>query len=150
WMAYGYAALYARQINVRKCVDFLARNAAQVGLHVFRRIDDTDRVRLSDHDVARWLDNPNPAMTTYRLDESLVAGLALYGQAYWLKDRGADGELSLIRLPPHEVEVYGGLLPTSFVWHVNGPGGPVSLDPGDVVAFGSYNPLDDKCGISLL
>jgi HK97 family phage portal protein len=149
WMlSAAYAAIYATQINVRKCVDFLARNAAQVGLHVFRRVSDTDRQRVSDHPLAQWLANPNPAMTAYRLIEALMADLALYGQAYWLKDRQSGGRLSLVRLPPQEITVYGGLLPTAFVWTVGG--GPVPLPTSDVVPFGTYNPIDPKCGLSLL
>ena len=42
-----YAQLYTQQPNVRVCVDFLARNIAQLGLHVFRRVSDTDRERLT-------------------------------------------------------------------------------------------------------
>jgi len=35
---YTYSRLYREQPNVRTCVDFLARNVAQLGLHVFRRM----------------------------------------------------------------------------------------------------------------
>jgi hypothetical protein len=46
---YDYATIYRMQPNVRTCVDFLGRNLAQLGLHVFKRISDTDRERLTDH-----------------------------------------------------------------------------------------------------
>jgi len=57
---YDYAALYRMQPNVRTCVDFLARNIAQLGLHVFRRVSETDRVRLRDHPLAMVLGRPLP------------------------------------------------------------------------------------------
>ena len=33
----SYGRLYATQPSVRICVDFLARNVAQLGLHLYRR-----------------------------------------------------------------------------------------------------------------
>src|SRR5688572_16141759 len=82
-----YAHIYETQPNVRICVEFLARNIAQLGLHVFRRVSDTDRVRLFDHDVANWLSRPNPQMTRYRLFEATVQDFAIYANAFWLKVR---------------------------------------------------------------
>src|SRR5262245_33102561 len=58
-----YAALYRTQPNVRTVVDFVARNIAQLGIHVFRRVSDTDRVRLADHALADWLNHPTPYIT---------------------------------------------------------------------------------------
>ena len=43
-----YEQLYEKQPYVRTCVDFLARNIAQLGLHVFRHKGETDRVRLRE------------------------------------------------------------------------------------------------------
>src|SRR5262245_29435221 len=70
--AADYAALYRTQPAVRTVVDFLARNVAQLGLHVYRRVDDTDRERLTDHDLAQWIEKPNFATTRYRLFEALM------------------------------------------------------------------------------
>lgn len=56
---YAYATLYRMQPNIRTCVDFLSRNIAQLGLHVFRRVTDTDRLRLTDHDLAARLSRGN-------------------------------------------------------------------------------------------
>src|SRR5262245_66104 len=71
----AYADIYATQPNVRICVDFLSRGIAQIKLHVYRRVSDTDRERLADHELTRWLAHPNPSTTRYRLFESLVADL---------------------------------------------------------------------------
>lgn len=146
----AYADIYRAQPNVRICVDFLARNIAQLGLPVYRRISDTDRERLADHDLAKWLSNPNPATTRYRLIESLVSDLGIYFNAYWLKIRyqapnGRDA-IGLVRLPPDEVSVDGGLLPTKFVWTSNGRQKDIALS--DVVYFNGYNPLNSKMGLS--
>lgn len=136
-----YAAIYRTQPNVRTVVDFLARNIAQLGVHVFRRISDTDRARLFDHDVARWLSRPNPSTTRYRLIETLVADYAIYFRAFWLKIRPG-GELGLVRLPPDKMQVEGALQPTSFVWTL--PNGDTrEFDPAEIVYFDGYNPCTD-------
>jgi len=143
----AYAAIYATQPGVRKCVDFLGRNIAQLGLHIFRRVSDTDRVRLTDHDLSRWLADPNPYTTTYRLIEGLVCDLALYFNAYWLKVRlTAPDRIGLVRIPPPEMRVEGSLLPSRFVWCTQGEETP--LDPSEVVYFNGYNPQNALMGLS--
>ena len=130
-----YRRIYETQPNVRICIDFLARNIAQLGLPVYRRVSDTDRVRLTDHDLARWLGHPNPATTRYRLIEDLMTDLGIYFRAYWLKVR-AGREIGLVRLPPEEVTVEGGLLPSQFVWTVNGK--QRDFAPSEIVHFSGY------------
>jgi HK97 family phage portal protein len=147
--ASDYAAIYASQPNVRICVDFLARNCAQVGYHVFRRVSDTDRQRLAGHELAQWLEKPNPYTTRYRLFESFFADLALYFNAYLLKVRnepGAAQRIGLVRLPPPTVEVKGGYLPSQFVWTDSGE--PIPLAPSEVVYANGYNPLNALKGLS--
>lgn len=145
-----YATIYATQPNVRICVDFLARNIAQLGYHLFRRVSDTDRVRLNDHELAQWLNNPNPATTRYRLFESFIADLAVYFNAFWLKVRITDPDrrIGLVRMPPETVEVQGGLLPSGVVWTYDGQAVP--LDMTEVVYANGYNPLNPLVGLSPL
>jgi len=153
-MAYGYAneyaAIYAAQPNVRTCVDFLARNFAQLGYHVFRRVSDTDRVRLPNHPLAQWIDNPNPYTTRYRLFENLIGDLGIYFNAYWLKVRNAGGRVGLVRLPPAEMEVEGGLLPAAFLWTSSASNQRQELAPTEVVYYNGYNPLNAIMGLSPL
>lgn len=148
----AYADIYKSQPNVRICVDFLARNVAQLGVPVYRRISDTDRVRLAEHDLATWLRKPNPATTQYRLIESLVGDLGIYFNAYWLKVRydGTNGRpaIGLVRLPPEEMTVTGELLPTGFIWTSNGK--RKELDRSEVVYFNGYSPLNALMGLSPL
>lgn len=119
-----YLHIFKTQPNVRICSEFLGRNLAHVAPQVFRRVSDTDRIRLVDHDLARWLNHPNPATTRYRLFEALVIDVCIYDRAFWLKVRYVDADgrdaIGLARLPPAEMTVEGGLLPTGFVWTVNG------------------------------
>jgi HK97 family phage portal protein len=148
----AYAELYARQPNVRTCVDFLARNIAQLGLHAFRRVSDTDRERLSDHQVLQWLDHPNPSTTRYRLMESLMGDLGIYFNAFLLKVRYEDSagrpQIGLVRLPPEEMFVAGTLLPSEFVWTVQGKRKTFPLS--EVIHFSGFNPLNQLVGLSPL
>lgn len=149
---YDYATLYRTQSNIRVCVDFLARNIAQLGLHVFRRVSETDRERLRDHDLARLLAAPLPSqykVTRYRLIESLVADLGVYFNAFWLKlpsDTGGVG--GLLRIPPPYVAVKGGLVPTAYEVTIGGKMRQVRLE--EIVHFRGYNAENTLVGLSPL
>jgi HK97 family phage portal protein len=144
--AQTYAQIYRTQPNVRTMVDFLARNAAQLGIHVFRRVSDNDRERLADHDVANWLYRPNPSMTRYRLFESTMQDLGIYFNAFWLKVRRPDG-LNLVRLPPEQMTIEGGLFPSSFTW-TSTNGAENEFAPSEIVYFSGYDPSNPLCGLS--
>jgi HK97 family phage portal protein len=143
-----YACLYQSQPNVRTVVDFLARNIAQLGIHVFRRVSDTDRERLADHQLADWLTHPTPFCTRYRLIETLLQDLGIYFNAYWLKLREGD-RIGLQRLPAEQMTVAGGLVPSTFLW-TTPSGYRYELPPSEVVHFGGYNPFDPLTGLSPL
>jgi HK97 family phage portal protein len=148
---HDYATLYRTQPNIRTCVDFLARNIAQLGLHVFRRVSDTDRQRLADHPLAVLLSNPSQAeskITRYRLMEALMSDLGIYFNAYWLKLR-QDGALTgLLRIPPIYVTIFGSLVPKSY--ELNLGGSPIPLAPNDLVHMRGYNPENALRGLSPL
>ncbi len=149
-----YAEMYRTQPNVRVCVDFLARNIAQLGLHVYRRVGETDRERLRDHPLARLLARPNPWTTTYRLIEALVADHAVYHNAYWLKVRGEDaradsgGRVALLRVPPHLVQVSAGLVPVGYTIALGAR--TLKARPDAVVHYRGYNPDAPGEGLSPL
>jgi len=148
-----YAQIFATQPNVRTCVEFLGRNLAQLGLHVFRRVSDLDRQRLHDHDVARWLDAPNSYTTRYRLVDALVCDLGIYFNAYWLKvylpaEAGRPERVALVRLPPADVAVEGGIMPNRYLWTTGTQ--EIALHPTQLVVFDGYNPLSPLQGLSPL
>ncbi len=147
---YDYATLYRTQPNVRTCVDFLARNIAQLGLHVFQRVGETDRKRLRDHPLAQLLAQPLPPefkVSRYRLIESLIADLAIYFNAYWVKMQ-ANGRLGLLRVPPTYVTPRGGLAPTGY--DVNVSGRLYRYTPDQLVHFRGYNAESCISGLSPL
>ncbi|MFF5703403.1 phage portal protein [Streptomyces sp. NPDC012794] len=144
-----YGALYRRQPQIRTVVSFLARNIAQLGLHTYRRVSDTDRERLTDHPLARILAAPGAKLTRYRLIERLVCDYAIYDAAFWVKVRLDNGELlGVIPVPPPRMEVQGDswLEPQRFVVH--GSKGNLELAPDQVVHFHGYDPDDLRTGSS--
>jgi len=102
-----YAEIWRTQESVRTVVSFLARNIAQLGLHTFERVGDTDRRRLEDHPLAVLLRRPNPWTSRYRFIQALVADFAIYDNAYWLKVKIDQTTNGLVRIPPTLVEIDG-------------------------------------------
>lgn len=144
-----YAHLYRVQPQIRTVVSFLARNIAQLGLHAFRRVSDTDRERLTDHPLPQILAAPGARLTRYRLIERLVSDIAIYDVAYWVKvkQEGA-GLIGVIPIPPCRMTVEGDnwLQPEKFT--VYGSRGELELAPDQVVHFHGYNPDDLRTGSS--
>ena len=58
-----YATLYRTQPAIRTVVDACARNIAQLGLHTYERVSDTDRQRDTTSKLAQLVTYPNPATT---------------------------------------------------------------------------------------
>lgn len=94
-----YEAIWRTQPQVRTVIAFLARNIAQVGIHTFRRVSDTDRERLTRHALAELLAEPLPGMTQYRFIERMVSDYALYDDFYAIKLR-MRGRRALLPVPP--------------------------------------------------
>lgn len=141
-----YSEIWRTQPQVRTVIGFLARNIAQLGLHVFRRVSDTDRVRLTDHPAAVLLSSPLPRLTTYRLIERVVADSALYDDAYWIK-LDLNGRRRLLPVPPTLIRPKGGnwLAPEEYE---TASGMTFSLD--EVVHIHGYTPNDLTSGTSPL
>ena len=104
---FAYGELWKTQPQLRTVVDFLARNIAQVGLHLFRRVSDTDRARVTDHPMAKLIRRPYPRVTRHGLFDALVHDVGIYDVACWLKVKQPNGGLSLLRLPPARLEPDG-------------------------------------------
>lgn len=143
----SYAAIYRSQPNVRTVISFLARNIAQLNLHVYERVSDTDRIRLTDHPLARLLKRPNPYTTRHRLFDSLMNDLGIWDNAFWYKIRKGD-QMALLRIPPYLVQVKGSAVPTGYVLTIGREKREVA--PQDVVHFRGFNPDSATVGLSPL
>lgn len=117
WLTQDYGAIYRSQSAVRSIVGFIARNVAQLGLGLYRRLDDDNRERLRDHPAAELLGTPNPAdrrMTTYRWVHSIIQDLCVYDWA--LQVKATDGvNWGLVRwLPTRFTPIGNGFWPEEF------------------------------------
>lgn len=144
-----YAAIYRTQPNVRTVVDFIARNIAQLGLHAFQRVSDTDRVRVANHPLDQLGGVLNPWTTRYRQVYSLLIDLGIYENAYWLKLKTPGARLALLRVPPQFMSVRGVLMPTKYVLQLQGDQRR-EFDPAEVVHFRGHNPDSQTVGLSPL
>ncbi|MFF0942699.1 phage portal protein [Kocuria sp. CPCC 205300] len=143
--------LWRDQPNLRMVVNFLARNTAQIGLPVYRRVSDTDRERVTDCNTARLLSRPTRGMTGFELKRALVSDLKIYDEAYWLvlPDSKAPSGWILRRLNPRMVELKDGTITDGdAVFTVQSNGGQAKefgLDK--IIPFVGYSP-DDELGES--
>lgn len=98
--AQGVSAVYA-------CVQAIAETTASLPLILFRRGEDGDRERASDHPLYRVLhDMANPEHTALELREYLMACVLLRGNAFASIVRGYDGQVrELWPLNPDNVTV---------------------------------------------
>ena len=149
----AYNILYKEQPNVRTCVDFLARNVAQLGLHLYKNDAEKGRIRLREHPLAALLSRPLPGsmkMTRYRMIEFLMSDLGIYMNAFLKKEIDPDGKLvGLLRLPPMMVTVKGALIPTAYEVRLQN-GTPITYDPEEIVHVRGYNSESNVSGLSPL
>jgi HK97 family phage portal protein len=139
-----FAEIWRTQPQVRTVIGFLARNVAQLGVHVFRRLSDTDRERLTDHPLAQLLAEPVPRMTTFRWVERLVSDVALYDNAYGIKLR-LDGRLRVLPVPSTLIRPHGGNWIAPEYYETAG-GRDFAVE--DVVHIHGYSPEGLTCGSS--
>lgn len=143
------AQMWETQPHLRTVVSFLARNIAQLGLHTFERVGETDRRRNRDSVAAKVLLRPNSETTAYELIYSLIGDLALYDVAYWhvAPDADAPAGWSIVRLPPEWVTPKNADAFRRASYDVKAPGGDTVPFPAtEVLPFHGFNPLDPRDG----
>lgn len=144
-----YATIWRTQHQVRTVVSFIARNIAQLAVHHYERVTDTDRRRLADSPLAVLLGRPNPFTTRYRLFNALVNDMGIYDVAYWAKVRGESGAPgAVVRLDPRKTTPVGDnpFVPDGF--EIRGAKGKRVLPADQVVWFHGYNPENARSGCS--
>ncbi|MEU3020097.1 phage portal protein [Nocardiopsis sp. NPDC007018] len=137
------AEIFRRQPQVRTVVGFLARNVAQLGLHAFRRVSDTDRERLTGHPLADILEKPLPGMklTPYQLKYRIVADLAIYDTCFLLKVRPSRAEpRGLLPVPVPLVSPEGESWIQAPGYRIDVGGQSVRVSPDDMIHIHGYSP----------
>lgn len=99
------AELWEQQAAVRIVTGYIARKISAVPFHLFERVSDTDRERITGTPLARMLRNPVRGRGWARFVEQLVLDMAVHDRwavLIWLDD---DGAPRLRRLPAERLAI---------------------------------------------
>jgi HK97 family phage portal protein len=144
--------LWAEQPYLRTVVSFVARNIAQLGVHVFERVGETDRRRDRDNPAARALAFTDGSMTTYDLVFALVGDLLLFDRAYWLVLERPDvsSGWSIRRIPPNWVAPKWSDPFTVTSYRLTLKTAATTVPASQVLAFTTYSPAKTGSGSSMV
>ena len=136
------ARMWKTQPHLRTVVSFIARNIAQLGLHVYQRQADGGRERDRTSLVAQLLDHVDGEMTTYDLVFALVGDKLLYDLAFWWVRPTKDSPCgwAITRIPPSWISVWkrDGFRVKTYRVQMNGKA--VEIPAEQIIRFGGYDP----------
>lgn len=144
-----YQQMWRSQPQLRTVIGLLARNVAQLGVDVYRRVSDTDREKVRDHPVARLLERPYPGskLTKYRLLSGIMHDLGIYDNAFLLK-LNVGGQPALLPVSPRNITPEGSGWTSAQRYVLRGSQGEYTVDADRVVHMYGYNPDDMRQGVS--
>ncbi len=156
WLQYQsttYAHMYETQPAVRKVIDYIARNTAQLGLKLYERESDTARRRDTDHAAILTMDHPNDLGPADQFIFNFVADFLVHENAYALmfRSKTPGSPRVLIQLPPPAVGVNSGArftIDSYRIWRSDGS--YFDVPPEDIMHWRGYNPSDPRIGVSRL
>lgn len=100
--------MWGSQPSVRKVVDFIARNLASIPWLVYRRRADYDREWLTEHPLARLLEQPGQFTTHTRLWHSVLVDYLLWDR--WcvkvIPSAETDSGFELVRVPASRMRLH--------------------------------------------
>jgi HK97 family phage portal protein len=96
--------MWNTQSAIRIVTNYIARKVAAVPFHLYHRVSDTDRERITEGDVARMLARPTPGRGWSRFAEQLILDMAVLDRWACLIVQDPTG-LSLEHLPANQVAV---------------------------------------------
>ena len=91
--------MWKSQPNVRKVVDFIARNVATIPLHVHERVSDTDRRRVTDHELDALMSQPRSGVSPFRFWHAVLSDALLYDKWAALVVPSDAGGFELVQIP---------------------------------------------------
>lgn len=106
------------------CVRAIAETVQQVPCHVFRRLPDGGRERVTDHPAAKVLRNPSDFMTAAEFKLLVGMHIAAHGNFFaWIGRDGAGNPIEMIPLDPRRVSVKADELTMAPVYRVTAGNG---------------------------
>ncbi len=152
WSRTEYGEYYASSTSVYAAIRVRADALSRPPVVVYRRTgSETGPQRLPvgpDHPAQRLLERVNRWYSRTDLWRATEIYLNLWGSAYWMLDRDADGNRELWPLRPNRVSIVPDRAEyiRGFVYH--GRSRMVALTPDEVVWFRYFNPLEEYAGLS--
>lgn len=147
----SYGWIYRYSPSVRRVVDYIGTNVSQLGLKVYERAGNDDRLEVGDHPAARALRRPNAHTHGKRLIFNLIASYLIFDNAYAVKFRVANGDLMLVNVSPAAVGLLGDSYFAPDGYRIFRPDGTFfDVARTDVFHWRGYNPDDPRKGESKL
>lgn len=146
WSPEVYGNYVATSSAVYACTNLRARNLASLPLLLHKDGEDVTEGALYD-----LLKTVNPWWTPNRLWQMTVMALDLWGEAYWVLERGPDGEGTPTEIwwaRPDKMRVvpdYNNYV-QGFIYEWNNQ--RIAFKPGEVIWFRNPNPVDEFEGLS--
>lgn len=134
-------AMFKRHPSVRKVTTFIADTLASIPLHVYERVGDTDRRRVTTGPLAELIAQPSmsPGVTPYRFWGAVIMDGLIFDRTCIWKQQTAE-RVELVRVPPSAWRVdRDGLGLVSRLQVRNGVGGWDDMDPGDFIIDSGYS-----------
>ncbi|AXH44455.1 portal protein [Arthrobacter phage MargaretKali] len=141
-----YAKIWESHGSVQTVTNFLGRNIASLGIHLFQHVGETDRKRNRDHQVAKLMQRPHPRVTRYTFFDTMVRDVAIFERYLAVKLKLQDGTPGgLERIAPTMFTPVGGdwLHPEAF--EIRGSKGKKIVKAEDCFYILGYSP-DGKVG----
>lgn len=146
------ATMYRTQPYLRSVVDFLGRNIAQLGLHCYDRVSDTERIRDTTSAMPLLIQSPNDHTTRYELLNALISDLALWDEAFWLLTpaSGTTSGWKVTQIPVVWVNrPYAGTYWEPGYWLIVRPGHVPEVVPAEqMIHFHGWDPEYSHLGVS--
>jgi len=146
----AYGDYIATSSSVYACSTLRARNVASLPLRAYRMVNG-ERVEVTDGPFTDLMQSVNPHWTYNRLMQMTELSLCLWGQAFWVLERGPNGQGTpreiwwarpdRMRLVPHEQDYIAG-------WIYDWDNERLPFTPDEVIWFRHPNPLDEFMGLS--
>lgn len=137
---------FRNQPSVRKVTTFIARNISTIPMHLFERVDDNDRKRITDGKLAAMLSRPAAGMTPIRFWRAVIMDQLLYDRYCVTCHEDPDtGELVLTRLPARRVRFKADEFGNIHTVRYNTKAGErTEFDPADCMFDVGYSPRGDN------
>ncbi|MFI2216534.1 phage portal protein [Rhodococcus sp. NPDC019627] len=150
-LAVDEAAVLRNQPSVRKVTGFIARHVASVPFHLYERISDTDRKRVTDHPLASVLKEPRKRLPGQQFWHDVMMDRLIHDRfcLVWGYDKKNADRLTLTRIPARRTVFDGDGLGNVIRVKVSAPNGRiVELPPESCVLSAGYSPGEGSNGLS--